>query len=87
MNNDGGLISTNLAEVMEKFNQSIRKFAIKETEWLVQKNSYESRIAELEGQLKAHENINIDLLKRIKMLEYALNQERYKINLSKSKEF
>jgi hypothetical protein len=27
--------------------------------------------------LKAHENINIDLLKRIKMLEYALNQERY----------
>jgi|LauGreDrversion4_2_1035121.scaffolds.fasta_scaffold853580_1 striatin 1/3/4 len=77
MNNDGGLISTNLAEVMEKFNQSIRKFAIKETEWLVHKGNYESRIAELEGQLKAHENINIDLLKRIKMLEYALNQERY----------
>ena len=76
MNNDGGLISTNLAEVMDKFNQSIRKFAMKETEWLVFKNNYESRIAELEGQLKAHENINIDLLKRIKMLEYALNQER-----------
>ena len=77
MNNDGGLISTNLAEVMEKFNQSIRKFATKETELLVMKGNCDTRIAELEGQVKAHENINIDLLKRIKMLEYALNQERY----------
>jgi striatin 1/3/4 len=76
MNNDSGLVPTNLAEVMDKFNQSIRKFAIKETEWFVHKGNYETRIAELEGQLKAHENINIDLLKRIKMLEYALNQER-----------
>jgi striatin 1/3/4 len=77
MNSDSGLVPTNLAEVMDKFNQSIRKFAIKETEWLVQKGNFESKISELEGQLKAHENINIDLLKRIKMLEYALNQERY----------
>lgn len=78
MINDSGLVPTNLAEVMDKFNQSIRKFAIKETEWLVMKGNYETRISELEGQLKAHENINIDLLKRIKMLEYALNQERIK---------
>jgi len=76
MNNEGGLVPTNLADVIDKFNQSIRKFAIKETEWLIQKGNYETRISELEGQLKAHENINIDLLKRIKMLEYALNQER-----------
>jgi striatin 1/3/4 len=76
MNNESGLVPTNLAEVMEKFNQSIRKFAIKETEWLVQRGNYENRIAEVEGQLKAHENINTDLLKRIRMLEYALTQER-----------
>jgi striatin 1/3/4 len=77
MNNEGGLVPTNLAEVMEKFNQSIRKFAIKETEWLVLRGNYENKISELEGQVKAHENINIDLLKRIRMLEYALTQERY----------
>jgi striatin 1/3/4 len=77
MNNEGGLVPTNLAEIMEKFNQSIRKFAIKETEWLVLKGNYDNKISELEGQLKAHENINIDLLKRIRMLEYALTQERY----------
>ena len=76
MNNEGGLVPTNLAEVMEKFNQSIRKFAIKETEWYVSKGNYENKIAELEGHVKAHENINIDLLKRIRMLEYALTQER-----------
>lgn len=77
MNIDGGLIPTNIAEVMEKFNQSLRKLAIKETEWLVQKTNYENKIAELEGHMKAHENINIDLLKRIRMLEYALSIERY----------
>jgi striatin 1/3/4 len=76
MNNEGGLVPTNLAEVMDKFNQSIRKFAIRETEWFVSKGNYENKIAELEGQVKAHENINIDLLKRIRMLEYALTQER-----------
>jgi striatin 1/3/4 len=76
MNNEGGLVPTNYAEVMDKFNQSIRKFALKETEWLIHKGNYETRMSELEGQLKAHENINIDLLKRIKMLEYALTQER-----------
>ncbi len=78
MNNDGGLVPTNIAEMMDKFNQTMRKFAIKETEWLIQKSNYENRISELEGQLKAHENINIDLLKRVRMLEYALNQERVK---------
>ena len=87
MNNNEGLVPTNIAEIMEKFNQSLRKFAVKETEWLIQKSNYENRISELEGQLKAHENINIDLLKRIRMLEYALSQERIKYSkLSGNKE-
>lgn len=77
MINEGGLIPTNFADVMEKFNHLVRKFAIKESEWLVQKGQYETKIAELEGQIKAHENVNIDYLKRIRMLEYALAQERY----------
>ena len=37
---------------------------MKETEWQISKENYEKKIAELEGELKAHENINIDLLKR-----------------------
>ncbi len=59
MNSDSGLVPTNISDVIDKFNQSIRKFAIKETEWFIQKGNYDIKIAELEGQLKAHENINM----------------------------
>ena len=70
--------STSVAGVMEYLNDTLRKLALKETEWLIQKNNYENKISELEAQLKAHENINIDLIRRIKMLEFALCQERNK---------
>ena len=78
MNSEDKLIPTNISEIIEKTNDTLRKFAIKETEWLMQKGVYENKIAELEGHLKAHKNINIDLIKRVKMLEYALSQERQK---------
>jgi len=78
MNNEGGLVPTNIADIIDKLNQSLRKFALKETEWLILKSKDDTKIAELEGKLKAHENINIDLLKRIRMLEYALSVERTK---------
>jgi hypothetical protein len=71
---------TNVSSIMEYLNDSLRKVALKETEWLIQKNGYESKIIDLEAQVKAHENINIDLIRRIKMLEYGLNQERTKTN-------
>ena len=71
---------TNVASILEYLNDSLRKVALKETEWLIQKNGYESKIIDLEAQVKAHENINIDLIRRIKMLEYGLNQERTKTN-------
>lgn len=80
MNSEGGLVPTNIAELLEKLNENLRKFALKETEWLMQKYNYETRISELEGQVKANENINIDLFKRVKMLEYALSQERQKLS-------
>ena len=69
----------NMAGVMEYLNDALRKVALKETEWLIQKNGYENRVTEIEAQLKASENINFDLLKRIKMLEYALCTERHKV--------
>ena len=59
----------------------VRNFAMKETEWQISKENYEKKIAQLEGELKAHENINIDLLKRIRMLEYELAKERKDKNI------
>ena len=35
-------------------------------------------MTQLEAQLKGQENINNDLIKRIKMLEFSLRQERIK---------
>lgn len=69
---------TNVAGIMEYLNDTLRKLALKETEWLLLKTNYENKIVELEARVKAHENINIDLIRRIKMLEHALSQERNK---------
>ena len=38
----------------------------------------QAKIAFLQGERKGHENLMHDLVRRIKMLEYALKQERYK---------
>ena len=76
------ICQTNIASIMEYLNDSLRKVALNETEWLIKKNGFEIKISDLEAQVKAHENINIDFMRKIKMLEYALSQERSKINRS-----
>jgi striatin 1/3/4 len=53
-----------------------------ETEWIIEKQELQSKIAALEGELRAQERINRDLLKRLKMFEYALRQERIKYGKS-----
>jgi hypothetical protein len=50
----------------------------KETEWLFEKSQLQQRVAQLEGMLRGQENINEDLIKRIKMLEFCLREERIK---------
>ena len=39
--------------------------------------SIQAKIAFLQGERKGQENLKHDLIRRIKMLEYALKQERY----------
>jgi hypothetical protein len=39
--------------------------------------SIQARIALLEGERRSFENVKIDLLRRVKMMEYALRMERY----------
>ena len=76
MNSKDNSNPTNVNDIIKNFSNMVRNFAMKETEWQIAKENYEKKIAELEGELKAHENINIDLLKRIRMLEYELAKER-----------
>ena len=72
---------TNVNDIIKNFSNMVRNFAMKETEWQISKENYEKKIAQLEGELRAHENINIDLLKRIRMLEYELAKERKDKNI------
>ena len=75
---------TNVNDIIKNFSNMVRNFAMKETEWQISKENYEKKIAQLEGELRAHENINIDLLKRIRMLEYELAKERKEKNIEGS---
>lgn len=43
---------------------------------------FQARIAFLQGERKGQENLKKDLVRRIKMLEYALKQERYLSHVS-----
>ncbi|OUC43220.1 putative Striatin family protein [Trichinella nativa] len=48
------------------------------SQWEVEKAELLSRIAFLQGERKGQENLKNDLVRRIKMLEYALKLEREK---------
>ncbi|TPP63493.1 Striatin [Fasciola gigantica] len=48
------------------------------SEWEVERAELQARIAFLQGERKGQENLKSDLVRRIKMLEYALLQERSK---------
>ena len=50
----------------------------KETEWLFEKSQMNSKVTQLESQLSSQQNINEDLIRRIKMLEFCLREERIK---------
>ncbi|CEH15000.1 Cell-cycle nuclear protein, contains WD-40 repeats [Ceraceosorus bombacis] len=47
-------------------------------EWEIERAEMRARIALLEGERRGVENLKTDLMRRVKMLEYALRQERNK---------
>ena len=54
------------------------RFEMERGQWEVEKAELQARIAFLQGERKGQENLKNDLVRRIKMLEYALKQERAK---------
>ena len=57
---------------------SLLRFEMERSQWEVEKAELQARIAFLQGERKGQENLKNDLVRRIKMLEYALKQERAK---------
>ncbi|KAM3963718.1 connector of kinase to AP-1 isoform 2-T2 [Aphomia sociella] len=56
------------------------RFEFERSQWEVDRAEFEARIAFLQGERKGQENLKNDLVRRIKMLEYALKQERAKLH-------
>ena len=67
-----------LDQIVASLKDMQRSQYTKETEWLFEKSQLQSKVSQLEGMLRAQENINEDLVKRIKMLEFCLREERVK---------
>lgn len=52
------------------------RFELEKSQWELDRAEFQARIAFLQGERKGQENLKNDLVRRIKMLEYALKQER-----------
>ena len=68
--------------------KEFRKFEEKQEAWELEKSELKSEMLTLKEKNLKHENIQIDLLKRIKMLEFSLRNERNKqTNVQEEKNF
>lgn len=54
------------------------RFEMERAHWEVERAELQARIAFLQGERKGQENLKKDLIRRIKMLEFVLRQERQK---------
>ena len=72
MNTNENLYSSSANELIKNFSDMITNFGKREKEWETSKLNYENKIEDLLIKKKIQENINTDLLKRIKLLEYEL---------------
>ncbi|KAF8636628.1 hypothetical protein AX17_003437 [Amanita inopinata Kibby_2008] len=67
-----------LSSVLHYLQTEWRRYERDRNEWEIERAEMRARIALLEGERRSFENIKLDLLRRIKMLEYALRMERSK---------
>jgi striatin 1/3/4 len=56
------------------------RFEMERAQWEVERAELQAKIAFLQGERKGQENLKRDLIRRIKMLEFALRQERAKLH-------
>ena len=64
--------------VLGYLERSFKRFHEERDAWENEERRLKARIAQLEGERKGQENAKVDLVRRVKMLEFALQQERLK---------
>ncbi|KDR81374.1 hypothetical protein GALMADRAFT_239242 [Galerina marginata CBS 339.88] len=67
-----------LSSVLHYLQTEWRRYERDRNEWEIERAEMRARIALLEGERRSFENVKLDLMRRIKMLEYALRMERSK---------
>lgn len=67
-----------LAGILHHLQGEWRRYERDRNEWEIERAEMRARIALLEGERRGVENLKTDLMRRVKMLEYALRQERSK---------
>ena len=72
MNTNENLYPSSANELIKNFSDMILNFGKKEKNWESSKRSYEEKIEDLLKKKKTQEDINTDLLKIVKLLEYEL---------------
>jgi len=77
-NSPNGFSSYSFPGVLHYLQMEWRKFEKEKTEWEIEKTDLKARLSFLEGERRGIENLKVDLMRRVKMLEYALRQERIK---------
>ncbi|KAI8826550.1 WD40-repeat-containing domain protein [Fimicolochytrium jonesii] len=75
---EGGHPPYSLPGVLHYLQMEWRRFERERNEWEIEKSDLKAKIAFLEGERRGTENLRTDLMRRVKMLEYALRQERTK---------
>ena len=76
MNTNDNLFPSNANELIKDFSNMVRNFDKSEQNWKESKEIYEKKILDLMKKRKIYENINTDLLKVVKLLEYELQREK-----------
>jgi len=70
--------------ILKYLQSEFARFELEKAQWKVANAEYLAQIAALKGKEKGQMNIRRDLIRRIKMLEFALKQERQKYYLEKT---
>jgi striatin 1/3/4 len=75
-NKDGQNGGFTMAGILFWIQEEWNKIEMQKIQWDLEKAEFQAQIASLLGERRGQENIKLDLIRRIKMLEYALREER-----------
>ena len=78
MKTNDNLVSNDVSNIILNFSSMVKNFGFMEKDWENKKEKFENKINDLKIDIKTNEILNMDLLKRIRMLEFAIKEEKNK---------